>query len=207
MAGRTDHLGPQIAPLHRLIWGACLIPLLIFQAHWEAQAGLAGLFALLAKRSGKRVSFPYFLFLAASITAFNLITPFGRVLWQVGPWALTQGALTEGLSKGVSIIGLVFISLFSVSRHLRFPGSFGGLLTRTFVYYERLLQEKKGLQPRALVISIDRLLERLYQPGTTVAEAANPPEAHAVKVESTKPFGWWLMSLVTALAMGLLLWR
>lgn len=201
MAGRIDRLGPHLAPGTRLVWGALLLPVLVFQPHWQAQLALTLLFGVLAVGAGKRVSFGYFSFLAASITAFNLITPFGKVLWQVGPWALTEGALFDGLAKGISLVGLVFVSLFSVSRHLRLPGKFGGLLARTFLYYEMLLSHRKSLKLRSLVISIDRLLERLYDPAHPLPEPEPAPKI------GTTALGWLVMGLTLSAGLALLFWR
>ena len=215
MPGKPDHLGTMLPPLPRLLWGTALIPLLLFQHHWEAQLILTILFASLAILAGKRIRFLYFFFMAGSIALFNLITPFGRVLWQLGPWPITEGALTGGIGKGISIAGLVFASLFSVSRELRLPGRFGGLLTRTFVFYDELLSEKKSLQPKALVISIDRLLERLYRPGEAIALTTlntDPQEArpsHPIDPVERHQIGLGILLIATSLAVGiaLLFWR
>lgn len=203
MASRIDRLGAWFSPPVRLLWGSILMPLLIFQPHWSHHLVLTVLFGVLAAMAGKRVNLAYFAFLAGSIAFFNLLTPMGKVLWRLGPFVLTQGALDEGLSKGLGIVGLVFISLFSVSRNLRLPGHLGGLLARMFFYYQKLLEERKSLRLGALVMSVDRLLERIYRPGESpdAGPDSPPPEV------KNAGFGAFLAVSTWFFAGFLLFWR
>jgi hypothetical protein len=198
MPGRIDRLGPRLAPLTRLAWGMVLIPLLAFQSRWYLTLILVAIFALLAGRAGKRISFPFFASMVASVTVFNLLSPFGRVLLSWGPFTLTQGALEDGLNKGLVISGLVFVSLFSVSRELRFGGRLGDLLARTFYYYEQLMTERKNLRLRTLVLSVDRMLERLFDPSGD-HELPAPPVPRR-----TRPSGWLLVGATVLAAAALL---
>jgi len=159
---RIDRLGLHLHPTTRFFWGLGLISCLVFSGGWEARSLLAILGLVLALASGKRVSFGYFFFLIASVVVFNLFLPLGRVWFQVGPWAVTEGAFFLGLGKGMTFAGLVFFSLASISRQLRFPGRFGAVWGQTFAWYEQLMDQRKDLKPRALLLSVDRLLERLY---------------------------------------------
>ena len=65
--------------------------------------------------------------------------------------------------KGFTIVGLVFISLFSIRSDLALPGRLGGLLGRTFFYFEKILEGRKRLEPRRLIASIDAILESIYR--------------------------------------------
>jgi hypothetical protein len=181
-----------------------LIPLLAFQRRWYFTLLLVALFALLAGRAGKRISFPYFASLVASVTVFNLLTPFGRILLSWGPFLFTQGALEDGLNKGLVISGLVFVSLFSVSKELRFGGHLGDLLARTFYYYEQLMTERKNLRLRTLVLSVDRLLERLFDPtGDHVLPA--PPAPRRTRAPGWLLIGTTIMAAIALLAAGWIL--
>jgi len=163
--------------------------------------------AVLAVLSGKRVSLGYFAFLVASVVVFHLFLPVGQVWFRLGPVPVTEGAFFLGLGKGVTFAGLVFFSLSSVSRDLRLPGRFGAVWGKTFSWYEQLMDQRGALKPRALLLSVDRLLERLYptRPGAggpAAADTAPPVSA------PTTPAGWLLVALSLAAALGLtVLWR
>jgi hypothetical protein len=182
-----------------------LLLCLVFADGWEPRAALAGLGLVLALLSGKRVSLGYFVFLVVSVIVFNLLLPVGHVWFILGPVPVTEGAFFLGLGKGLTFAGLVFFSLASVSRELRLPGSFGALWGRTFAWYEQLMDERAALKPRALLLSIDRLLERLYP--------TRPSATPTIELEKPEPrrttFGGWIVVTATwgAAATVLVFWR
>jgi len=189
-----------VHPTARFFWGLGLLGCLVFAGGWEARTVLAFLGAALALASGKRVSLGYFVFLVASVVVFHLFLPVGKVWFSVGPWPVTEGAFFLGLGKGMTFAGLVFVSLASISRDLRLPGRFGALWGQTFSWYEQLMDQRSALKPRALLMSIDRLLERLYPTRGTlgtvpVAEAPRPNLAR------TGVGGWVLIALTLTPAL------
>ena len=141
------------------------IPAYIFQPLLWVRGAQVVLFAALAVMNGKRIKWLYFVMMVVTITFFNLLTPIGRVLYRLGPITITAGALEQGVMKGLTIVGLVFISLFSIRPSLRLPGRLGGLIGRVFFYYERILDGKRRVQVRNLIPSIDSALEGFFTPG------------------------------------------
>jgi len=201
---RRDRLGPNLHPTVRFFWGLALLACLVFSGDWLPRAVLTFLGVGLALASGKRVSLGYFGFLVASVVVFNIFLPVGRVWVKLGPVPITEGAFFLGLGKGLTFAGLVFFSLASISRDLKLPGRFGALWGKTFAWYEQLMDQRHSLKPRALLLSIDHLLERLYP---TRAGAATPGLAEAPVRNPTTPAGWALvvLTLGPALAVALLL--
>lgn len=195
---RIDRLQGLLHPTVRFWWGLGLLGCLVFAGDWQPRVALALAGALLAVLSGKRVSFGYFGFLVASVVVFHLFLPVGRVWLQLGPWAITEGAFFLGLGKGATFAGLVFFSLASIHRDLQLPGRFGAVWAKTFSWYEQLMDQRGALKPRALLLSMDQLLERLYptRPGRTGA-----PTAAKAAPGPTQPLGWVLV--VVSLAVGL----
>ncbi|HUZ16756.1 MAG TPA: hypothetical protein VMV68_00095 [Spirochaetia bacterium] len=162
MSARSTHpdrIEPLLPPTQRFLWGTTLLVLFLFQHLLPVKLLLVLLFGGLGILAGKRIRWSYFLLLAASITLFNLLTPYGRVLFSLGPLDVTSGALTDGLMKGITIVGLVFVSLFSVSRRLVLPGRFGAFLGRSFYYFERLYGERKRVRRTHIIEDIDAILE------------------------------------------------
>jgi hypothetical protein len=174
---------------------------LVFAGGWVPRSLLALLGLALALASGKRVSLPYFVFLVGTVVVFHLFLPLGKVWVHLGPWAMTDGAFFLGLGKGVTFAGLVFFSLASISRDLRLPGRFGAVWGRTFAWYEQLMDQRKALKPRALLLSIDRLLELLYPTRTGVPIAAS--EIPARQVSRTTAVGWTLVLVSAAAALAI----
>jgi heptaprenyl diphosphate synthase len=202
----ADRLARHLHPTVRFFWGLGLLCCLVFSGGWEARTLLAVMGLTLALLSGKRVSFGYFAFLIASVVVFNLFLPLGKLWFQIGPWAVTDGAFFLGLGKAMTFAGLVFFSLASISRHLRLPGRLGSLWGQTFAWYEQLMDQRRALKPRALLMSIDRLLEQLYptRPGNQVPVRAEEKET---RPDRTTVIGWvlvgltWIPAFIVALVL------
>jgi hypothetical protein len=204
---RADRLSSRVHPTVRFFWGLGLLACLVFAGGWEARGILMFLGMALALASGKRVSLPYFAFLIFTVVLFNLLLPEGKVWVQLGPWPVTEGAFFLGLGKGCTFAGLVFFSLASISRDLHLPGKFGALWAKTFSWYEQLMDERRVLKPRALLMSIDRLLERLY-PTRPGAISSHEPEVHQHRKAATRVSGWVLVTLTLVPALVLsVVWR
>lgn len=153
-------------PLHLFVTSALILPAYLFQDELVIRIAQVLVFAVLSTVAGKKIKWMYFVIMVSSITFFNLLTPMGRVLVSVGPVTITGGALRNGVMKGFTIVGLVFISLFSIRPDLRLPGRLGGLLVRLFYYFERIVETKRQkLEARRIIGSIDDILDSLYQPG------------------------------------------
>lgn len=196
-ASPPDRLAELFGPAARFAWGTLLLLLFLPLRSLAPKAATAALYGLLAVMAGKRVNWLYFAALTVSVAAFNLLSPWGRVLATVGSLRITEGALVAGLTKGVTVTGLVLISLFTVSRQLRLPGSFGLLLGRSFYYFERLSGQRRRIRRAHVWEDIDAILE------SASAEDA-PDEAAPAAVEDAawrvSPAGAALAAVTVAAA-------
>ncbi len=161
---RRDLLEGFLHPSFRFFCGLILIPAWLFLYLPAAKIIILFIFVVLTIMSGKKIRVLYYLVLLSSITLFNLLTPIGRVIAEIGPLRITSGALETGLMKGVTICGLILISMFSVSGRLRFPGRFGGLLARTFYFFEEILADRGRISLSNFTDSLDRMLLQLFSP-------------------------------------------
>ena len=193
---RDPFMARHFAPQHLFLTGALLIPAFLFQPNLLVRVGQVLLFAQLATANGKRIKWIYFVVMVSSITVFNLFTPFGEILFTVGPLSITRGALQSGLEKGFTIVGLVFVSLASIRPDLRLPGRLGGMIGRVFYYFERVIEGKKRIRPRRLIESLDEILFELYRPGERRAEADGP-------LRSTTTLGYAAMAMLVGLNWAL----
>ncbi len=183
-----DRVGRVIAPLPRFTAGILAMVPFLMQDRVLFRAILVGLFALTAVLAGKRIRWSYFLILAASVTFFHLLAPIGRVILELGPFTITAGALVNGIGRALTLIGMVFLSLAAVRPELELPGRFGGLLARTFYYFEAILDGKARLSRKDFFTSLDALLMERFDPneedfghGRKAASDADPVAASSFR--------------------------
>jgi hypothetical protein len=121
------------------------------------------LFFLLALLSGKRINVFSTLLIMAGIIFFNLLAPYGKVLFTLGPLHITQGSLLTGLEKAVTLEGLVMLSAACIKSDLKFPGGTGSLLGESLRILERL-RERIGRRRDTrenIIARLDRILPEL----------------------------------------------
>lgn len=153
-----SNLGPVA-----LLWSGVLsLPAFLLQGGLVVRIVQVVWFLVLTRLAGKRLQWVYFLSLLAAVTVFHLLTPNGRVLLELGPVVVTSGALRTGFFKGLTIIGMVFISLYSVRADLRLPGKFGRLVARIFWAFEQIMEQRPRVGRHNAVAAIDQALTELY---------------------------------------------
>lgn len=115
-----------------------------------------------AARKGKVRLLPS-LIMIAGLTALSLLSPSGKVLRVVGGFRLTRGALEAGLSKGLTLTGMLFASqvIFSALRG-RGLGR-GGWAGRVLADFARLSGKALDIKGRGLVAALDGRLLELWQ--------------------------------------------
>ncbi len=176
---RVDRLGSILPAAVRFWTGISLIPGYFLVDRLLPKLILVVLFAFMAKQAGKKIRYLYFIMMTLSITAFHLLTPMGRIIMELGPLQITSGALQTGLLKGITLGGLVFLSLFSVTPSLKLPGRLGGLLARMFYYFEEILDGRKRVKASDFIGSLDIILMEIFPPhelGSTRDQEASAEE-------------------------------
>jgi hypothetical protein len=201
---RTDRLALVVPPIVRFWTGLSLIPGYFMIRSLPVKFLLVGIFALLAYIAGKKIRFLYFFVMTLSIAFFHLLTPSGRILWDIGPLLVTSTALSTGILKGVTLSGLVFLSLFSITPSLKLPGRLGGLLGRMFYYFEEILDGRKKISPKNFIGSLDRILMEIFPPGDLPEPAGGSSAAAGRK---TYPFQAVYILVLEALVWGFVIWE
>ena len=144
-------------------------PAFLFQKKLLILAVEAFVFFLLAvTRRGKLRLLPSILMIAG-ITFFALFSPHGQVLARWGKFSVTSGALEAGLTRGLTLAGMVFLSQLAVSPQLHLPGKLGGFVVDMFGLLDKLTQqrlvlrkEKKFVGMKALMSTLDEHLYQVY---------------------------------------------
>lgn len=191
--------------------GILAMPALLFNPSTALRIGQFLLFWIFAWSIGKRTSLLNALIVSASIVAFNLIVPYGRVLASIGNFRITQGALLAGIEKAVTVEGLIMLSKATVRSDLRLPGRFGALIGESFRYFELIMERKGGIDRKDPIGGVDRLLVELSAPiqgGTEESAEPLPGRTEAVSRLSPQkhaPLGRAILVAAIALTWGLFL--
>jgi len=169
------------ASTHLFLAGAAIIVAFLLHNMAAVKAAQVVLFGTLAVAAGRQVRWLYFLVLICTVVIFHLLSPHGRILLTIGPLTVTDGALRQGLIKGLTITGLVLVSLFSVRRDLVLPGRAGREIAGVLYYYERLLEGRRNRFRRAagdrsIAQGIDEVLFEVYPPKAPVPSSPVPSE-------------------------------
>ena len=180
----------KISPISSLplfLAGMAILPTIVLQSSILLLLLQMLILALGAWRAGKHIRPLYYLLLISSVTLFHLLSPFGEVLYTIGRFTITDGALILGLRKGLVVSALVFCSLATVRKELQLPGQFGRLLSQLFSNLELLMAHKNNLQRKNLLQSIDTLLLNLLQ---------QPPHQRPSSSRERRWQGWHMACLL-----------
>ncbi len=172
---RGEFMRTHIAPGLLFACGALVFPSFLLQQDLVIRAVQVVLFVCLCAFSGRRVRPIQYLVVAAGIVAFNLVIPIGRVLFAIAGLPITEGALKSGLLKATAMTGLIALSQFSIRSDLRIPGRIGGLLGRSLFYFDRIMGQRRKVERRDIIGSIDALLLEVHR--TPVADDGAGGEA------------------------------
>ena len=142
----------------RLVAGIMLILALLFTESLPVQAGLAGLAVVLVLADRSRIRILPVFVMSASIVLFNLFVPFGRVVVTPLGYPLTEGAILLGIKKALSVEGMVFFSRWMLKPGFRLPGRAGKLVAQAFGLVGRLTADRKKIDPRNLIASLDAVM-------------------------------------------------
>jgi hypothetical protein len=193
-----------VSPSFLFAAGLALAPALWLQTRVPLKAGqavffftLAAVFARAGAAEAIRSAAASLIFLAATVL-FNLAAPLGRVLFQVGAFPVTAEALATGLRKGLTLVGLVYLSRSFVRRGLALPGAAGRYLGRTFHYLNGLLARRAALL-RLRPANLDEVFSAVF------AEEPRPaPAAPAAKSRARRVAGAAVLAALLAGHYGLL---
>ena len=197
--GLMSEVAAGLRPSHVFATGLLIVPAFVFQTSILLRWLLAAEFMILSVASGKRVRVLPNVIMISGVVAANLITPIGEVLWTVAGFRVTKGALMNGLEKSSLLIGMIYISRWSVRKGFLLPGRLGSLLSLVFFYFEKTLEGER--------LRRGRLLERIDERVIQVHESAREYEPTEGGGEATRttPAGWVYLAVLVGLNWALFL--
>jgi len=171
--------------------GLVIMPALLFNPSVEYRFLQFIFFWFLLLLTGKKTR-PFTTFITMLfIIAFNLIIPYGQVLFAAGPVKITSGALKSGLHRAVTFMGLIMLSKASIRQDLRIPGAFGELLGESLRLFSVMMGKNYRLKMKNPIKAIDTLLMELNE--EDFSDFSEEPQR-------TKPAGYIILVLVICLS-------
>jgi heptaprenyl diphosphate synthase len=141
------------------------MPSLLFNPSTPGRVAQFLLFWVFASLMGKKNNALMTFLVILGIVLFNLLAPYGRVLWQFGAFRITEGALTAGIHRAVTLEGLFMLSKASISGDLRLPGTFGALIGESLRMFALITERKRRISRKNFIADIDALLLELDAEG------------------------------------------
>jgi heptaprenyl diphosphate synthase len=143
------------------ITGLCIMPALLFNPNPLFRVLQFLFFWFLAWFTGKKNNPLITIAIILSIVFFNLLVPYGRVLFAAGVFKITAGALVMGIQRAVTLEGLIMLSRVSIRRDLRLPGGFGELIGESFRIFALIMDSRQRITRKNLIGDIDALMLEL----------------------------------------------
>ncbi|MCL2067578.1 MAG: hypothetical protein FWG99_08950 [Treponema sp.] len=181
------------------IAGLVIMPALLFNSDTRLRILQFTFFWLLAWLSGKKNNPIVTILVFLGIVVFNLIIPYGQVLFSAGPFKITSGALAAGTGRAATVLGLLMLSRFTIRRDLKIPGLFGELIGESFRIFALVMSEKRRITARNFITDIDQLLLSLSANNADVSQPATISPA-AAPAGRTRPAGFFLLAAVVLLS-------
>ncbi len=156
----------------RLITGLLILPAFLLQESLIGVIIIAVIALTLARLHGRRIRLVPNVLIFISVVTANLLQKNGLVITEFFGFEVTSGALELGIKKAVTLIGLIYISQFMVSKRPALPGRFGSLVSLQLYYFEQVLERWKETNEDSLFSRIDSLMILLEE--TTLVDSRIP---------------------------------
>jgi heptaprenyl diphosphate synthase len=138
--------------------GLCMAPALLLNPDTKTRIIQFVFFWILAWAAGKKNNPFITATLILGIVFFNVLVPYGELLFDVGPLKITAGALWAGIHRAVTLEGLIMLSRCCVRRDLALPGFFGKITGEALRIFSSLSEERLSFNRRNWVQRLDDLL-------------------------------------------------
>ena len=152
----------KVPSSYLLVSGLLITPTILLQSNLVIKTLQILTMLFLCIVSKKQLSIVWSSLFFILTVIFNLLSPFGKIIVKVTVFPVTQGALFLGFNKGLNLLGLLYISRFSVRTDYVFPGSIGRSITKMFFYLHCLLELRNIFNIKDAVGSLDRLFQTVY---------------------------------------------
>ena len=187
------------------VTGLLIMPAMLFNPFPPLRAIQFLFFWFLCWLAGKKNKPLITILVILFIVAFNLIVPYGEILYSIGRFRITLGALMTGIQRAVTLQGLIMLSRLSIRQDLKIPGSFGELIGESFRILAQITDSKRRITRKNLIGDIDQLMIDLSELGEDqMPEAMFPENQSTAPAKRTKALGFVIIAV--ALSLAWLIW-
>ena len=176
------------------IAGLIIMPALLFNPNSIFRILQFLFFWFLSWLSGRKNRPLFTILVILFIVAFNLIIPYGQVLFSIGSFKITAGALMMGIHRAVTLSGLMMLSRVTIRQDLKIPGLFGELIGESFRLFSIIMNQKQRITRKNLIGDIDRMMIELNEGGGEAAQSG------AAMSSRTKPAGFVILVIVALIS-------
>jgi heptaprenyl diphosphate synthase len=173
------------------ITGLVIMPAFVFNPSTELRVLQFLFFWFLTFLSGRKTKSVFVITAFILIVAFNLLIPYGRILFSIGPLKITSGALAAGIHRAATFQGLIMLSKLCIREDLRLPGAFGKLLGESLRIFSVMMDRKKLITRKNLFASLDNMIMEL--------SASEIPD-YLTKSQRTSFLGFAILVIVAVLS-------
>jgi len=177
--------------------GLLIMPALLFNPITELRIAQFLFFWFLAFLFGKKTNPVVTLLVLIFIIAFNLIIPYGRVLFSIGIFKITSGALTAGIHRAFTLSALVMLSKITIKDDLHIPGAFGGILSESLKIFSLLTGKKYRLTRKNFIADIDNMMIEISRDKIIGTREQGLGTGEQIK---TKPIGFVILALIVIIS-------
>jgi heptaprenyl diphosphate synthase len=181
------------------IFGFIIMPSFLFNPVTLFRVFQFLLFWFLSWLTGKKNNPLITIFIITGIVVFNLIIPYGEVIYSIGVFKITAGALTTGIHRAVTLEGLLMLSRVTIRRDLKIPGAFGELIGESFRIFAVIMDRKQLVTRKNFIADIDRLMLELSGDERS-GDERQENAASGVTAPATKPTGFVILAFIAILS-------
>ena len=98
-----------------------------------------------------------------SVTVFSLLTPYGKVLFELWGWKITGGALEAGLQKSGTLVGMVLVSKYFMDADIRIPGKIGDMVSSVMEIFRGMSFTRKEIKDSGIMGAVDGKLLSIWK--------------------------------------------
>jgi len=187
------------------ITGLIVMPAMFFNPFLPFRIAQFLFFWFLCWLAGKKNNPLVTVLVALGIVTFNLIVPYGQILYSIGALKITSGALMTGIHRAVTLGGLIMLSRISIRSDLKIPGGVGELIGESFRFFTQIMDFKKRITRKNFIGDIDRLMIELSEERTPEGFAMGFEDQSSLKqktvpADRTKALGFVILAVVTAIS-------
>jgi len=173
--------------------GFLIMPVILFIAT-PFRIFLFLLFWFLAWLCGKKNNPLITISIILVIVIFNLTVPAGQVLFTIGNFRITSGALMLGIHRAVTLAALIMLSRITIRQDLKIPGLFGELIGESLRLFSIIMNQRQRITRKNLIGDIDQMMIDLSN------DSGGDPKSAEAPAKRTKPLGFVLLALLVLIA-------